>query len=92
MGLVARAVVAAMTFAIHFHEHVLPRLRNLAKAQGVCVAQDVETYGGACSAVMRYANKYGALLLEPELIDELYEWVQLRIGEAIEEAEADGAR
>jgi hypothetical protein len=92
MGFIARAVSAAMTFALHFHEHVLPRLRNLAKAEGVCVAKDVETYSGACSAVMRYANKFGALTLDPELIDELYEWVQLRVGEAIEEAEAEGAR
>jgi hypothetical protein len=92
MGFLARAVSAAMMFAIHFREHVLPRLRNLAKAEAVCVAQDVETYAGACSAVMRYAGKYGAYMLEPHLVDELFEWVQIQIGEGIQEAEAESAR
>lgn len=79
-----------MSFALHFRQHVMPRLNNLAKANALCVARNVETYSGACSSVMRYAKKYGAFQLPPELIDELYEWIQIRVGEEIEAVESEG--
>lgn len=64
-----------MDFANHFHEHITPRLRNLITAEAVCVANDVEDFGGAAAAVWRYANKFGANCLPPKLIDALDDWI-----------------
>ncbi len=78
-----------MTFATHFREHIMPRLCNLAKAEAVCVAEGVETFSGAVSAMWRYATKYGATSLPSGLIDELDDWIMTRVAVEIEKAEAE---
>lgn len=79
-------------FAHHFRDHVMPRLRNLAKAEAVCVTRNVETFSGACDAVMNYARKRGALYLPDDVLDDLEDWIATEVLTQIDAAEAIGAR
>jgi hypothetical protein len=73
------------TFAIHFKEHIAPRLLNLTKAEGFCIAHGEETFSNAHRIIMDYARKYGALHLSEDLLPELEDWVCSRLVEAIDE-------
>ncbi len=88
----AGRLAAAVTFATHFREHIMPRLCNLAKAEAVCVAAEVETLSGAVDAVWGYARKHGAIYLPNGLIDELHDWILTRVADEIEKAEAGRGR
>lgn len=76
-----------MSFAQDFREHVIPRLQNLATAEAVCVARGVETFSGACSAIWRYANRYGATSLSSPMIDVLDDWILSTLLVEIDKAE-----
>lgn len=64
-----------MTFPAHFRKHVMPRLQNLVTAEAVCVSREVETFSGACDAVMAYARRYGALHLPDDKLLDLEDWI-----------------
>jgi hypothetical protein len=81
-----------MLFAHHFREHVMPRLRNLARAEAVCIVQHVETFSGACNALMTYSRRYGALYLPPAKLDDLEEWIAIQILTEVDALEASHGR
>ena len=72
-------------FALHFRDHVIPRLHNLVRAEAVCIAHGVETFDDACNVVMRHARQLGAMHL-PNIL-ELEDWIATTLLNELDEAE-----
>lgn len=74
-------------FAIHFRDHVIPRLHNLVRAEAVCIAHGVEGFDDAVNVVMRHARELGANHL-PDIM-ELHDWITTTLSEETWKAERD---
>lgn len=74
-------------FAVHFREHVIPRLRNLCKAEALCIVRGVETWEGAHDAIYRYAANRGAFQLGSYALMQLDDWICTTLLTAIDEHE-----
>lgn len=76
------------TFAIHFRQHIIPRLRRLATAEAFCVARGAEDWSGAFDVIMAYAQAYGAVYLPDDVFYDLDDWISATLLEEIARQEA----
>lgn len=75
-------------FAIHFRQHVIPRVRRLAIAEAFCVVRGAEDWTGAFDSLMAYARRYGAMHLPEHIFYELDDWLSATLLEEIDRQEA----
>lgn len=85
---VATAAMSSM-FPIHFHQHVIPRLRRLATAEAFCVVRGAEDWTGAFDSLMAYARRYGAMYLSERMFYELDDWLSTTLLEEIARQETE---
>lgn len=64
-----------MSFAIHFGQIVVPKLRHLIRCQAACIVAGVDTFAGAHLLVMDQARELGATYLPRKVYDDLDDWV-----------------
>ncbi len=75
-------------FAIHFRQHVIPRLRRLATAEAFCVVRGAQSWSDAFDGTMSYARRYGAMYLPADVLDDLDDWLCTTLLEEITRQEA----
>jgi hypothetical protein len=66
---------SGVSFALHYRQHVLPQLALLAKGRAHYVVADAETFVEAYGVLEARARELGALLLPPNLVGDLEDWI-----------------
>jgi len=74
-------------FAVHFRNHVTPRLRQQVALQAFLIACGSVTYGEGRAAIVAHAWRYGAGHLPAALFAELLDWISTALLEDILQAE-----
>lgn len=77
-------------FSVHFRELVMPRLRNLAAAEALCVVKRVQDFNEAWDAVWAHARNHGAVYLPAHMVDQLDDWICTTLLTEIDRLEKDG--
>jgi hypothetical protein len=76
-------------FIKHFRQHVIPRLKELARTQGFFLASDLIDFAEAHDTVWQVASRLGITRLRDEMIVDVRDWIDEQIWAAFEEASAD---
>lgn len=77
-------------FDVAFILHVLPRMRAAVVMGGHFVKHDLEPFFDAVSRVREIGRKRGSSRLSPRTYDELLDWIDCRLLEAVEGPDAPG--
>jgi hypothetical protein len=80
---------AAEHYAAAFQHHLEQPVHNLCVAEARCIIARVETYDGAWSAIHRYVQQRGSLLLDEEHHTALDLWIGDLLLEEVIKAETD---
>lgn len=76
-----------MTFAAHYREHVVPKLRQQIALQSFFIACGTTSYEDGFAAVFEQARRYGAIHLPGRLCQELRDWIGAALTDGIIEVE-----